>query len=68
MPNRLRKTYYVERVSRCVAMLGVQAKTAAEAKRLAEAGDYDELDAYYELRGYGRVLTKLPRKESERDD
>ena len=47
--------FYVERISRRVTTVVVRAKTAAEAKRMVEAGEYDELDSRYELKGFGAV-------------
>ncbi|HZV74636.1 MAG TPA: hypothetical protein VFF79_13035 [Conexibacter sp.] len=50
-----RKTFYVERISRTVTTIAVEARSKAEAMRLARDGEGDEVDARSLVCGFGRV-------------
>ena len=49
------RTFYVERVSRCVTTVIVQAASKAEAKRLVSEGHGVESDSEYTHKGFGKI-------------
>lgn len=53
--RRERRRYLVERVSRCVVEVEVEAHTVAEARMLAAQGEGDSVDATYQSKGTGKA-------------
>lgn len=54
------RAFYVERISRCTTLILVRAMNKAEAKRLVEMGNGDEVDSTYQLKGFGKVTMDSP--------
>ena len=55
-----RRRYLVERISRCVVEVEVEAYSLAEARTLADSGVGEELDSRYESKGTGKARLVSP--------